>query len=390
MSPVRRGPGSAPQGRASPASRAGGAMPPLDPTSIICAPLADGEQVLVPGRDGHGPAADGAYHLNSATAGSSDASASGRSLRRRSSTTLWHTARHIDRRSRCDRTGPSRIDNLRGLSSCCEDRTCARCGARLACGREPQSRARHRDRAARGAPHSLSVRRRSARCRGALLVALGGLWWASAALMHSTAKPRDRRSGRVVVTPTRAGRTRCAPRAASRGFNATLSEPVLLELPLGRSPPQGAVIDARALVREPPGPSHGFDERTWLRRHGMHVVLRAATWRIVGHRGGLGGFADRIRHGLARAIAPRLAGERRAVLEGIVLGDDSQLSDGLRQDFRRRASLTSLPFQDKRCASSQPAYSGSRGCSGSVGSPGRSVRWPRSAATYWPSGRSRP
>src|SRR5205814_2560087 len=41
-----------------------------------------------------------------------------------------------------------------------------------------------------------------------------------------------------------------------------------------------------------------------------------------------------LREHLARSIAPGLAGERRAVLEGIVLGDDTALSDGLRRDFR--------------------------------------------------------
>ena len=39
-------------------------------------------------------------------------------------------------------------------------------------------------------------------------------------------------------------------------------------------------------------------------------------WRQVGHRGGLGGVADRLRARLARSIAPGLAGERRAVVEG--------------------------------------------------------------------------
>src|SRR5439155_21601600 len=43
---------------------------------------------------------------------------------------------------------------------------------------------------------------------------------------------------------------------------------------------------------------------------------------------------DRLRTRLASSIAPGVPGERRAVLEGIVLGDDAALSDGLRQDFR--------------------------------------------------------
>jgi len=61
----------------------------------------------------------------------------------------------------------------------------------------------------------------------------------------------------------------------------------LLELPPGRAPPQGALLSVIATVEEPRGPSHGFDERTWLRRHGVHVVLRASAWRVVRVRGGL-------------------------------------------------------------------------------------------------------
>ena len=73
----------------------------------------------------------------------------------------------------------------------------------------------------------------------------------------------------------------------------------------------------------------------WLRRHGVHVVLRAETWRVVGRRGGLGGVADRL-HALARRATARRGsrGERRAVLEGVVLGEDQGLSDTLKQRFR--------------------------------------------------------
>src|SRR5439155_23982736 len=38
---------------------------------------------------------------------------------------------------------------------------------------------------------------------------------------------------------------------------------------------------------------------------------------------------------LRRASAPGLTGERRAVLEGVVLGDDAGLGEGLKTSFRR-------------------------------------------------------
>ena len=113
-----------------------------------------------------------------------------------------------------------------------------------------------------------------------------------------------------------------------------VSEPVLLELPVGRSPPQGAILELDTRLKLPRPPSHGFDERTWLRRHGVHVVAIGKDWRIVGRRGGIGGYADRVRAWLARSLAPGLTGERHAVLEGIVLGEDEGLSPGLRDAFR--------------------------------------------------------
>lgn len=113
-----------------------------------------------------------------------------------------------------------------------------------------------------------------------------------------------------------------------------IREPVLLRLPPGRSPPQGALLELIAEIRRPRGPSNGFDESTWLRRHGVHVVVHASRWRIVGHRRGLAGFADRLRERLARSMAPGLEGERRAVIAGIVLGEDEGLSEELRARFR--------------------------------------------------------
>jgi competence protein ComEC len=175
----------------------------------------------------------------------------------------------------------------------------------------------------------------------ATALVLLGWWWASLrldALDRSPMLAQVGRSGRAIVTLTAAPSRRSsglrAPGRLTRFEGTRVSERVELELPLGRSPPQGAVIEALAVVALPSGPEHGFDERTWLRRHGVHVVLHVDEWRQVGRRGGLGGLADRLRAELARSIAPGLAGERRAVLEGIVLGDDDALSDGLRQDFR--------------------------------------------------------
>ena len=66
----------------------------------------------------------------------------------------------------------------------------------------------------------------------------------------------------------------------------------------------------------------------------MHVVLAGGAWRQVGRRGGIPGLADRLRAYMARTLAPGLHGERRAVLAGVVLGEDEGLSDELRDSFR--------------------------------------------------------
>ena len=175
----------------------------------------------------------------------------------------------------------------------------------------------------------------------AVALALVGWWWGSARLEafdRSVLQPELGRSAPLTATVTGpVRRTRFALRvpAEVRQFGGrSVRERVLLELPLGRSPPQGAVLTLRAVVTAPSGPEDGFDERGWLARRGVHVVLRGGDWRIVGRRGGIGGVSDRLRAHVARAIAVGLDGERRAVLAGIVLGEDEGLTDELRDNFK--------------------------------------------------------
>src|SRR5215218_6658983 len=168
-----------------------------------------------------------------------------------------------------------------------------------------------------------------------------GWWWGSTRLDALDRSPMEREIGRagraivVVTAPPRRGRYEVRAQGMLRSYaGRALHERVQLELPHGRAPPQGAVLEVIARVERPRGPADGFDERTWLRRHGIHVVLHADAVRSVGRRGGIGGVADRLRARLGVSIAPRLTGERRAVLEGIVLGDDEALSEQTRDDFR--------------------------------------------------------
>ncbi len=179
-------------------------------------------------------------------------------------------------------------------------------------------------------------------------LALLGLCWGSLrsdALERSVLAGRlgDSEQSRVVVTGP-ASTTPFSlriPAEVLRFGTERVRERVLLELPPERAPPQGAILEMRARPVEPRGPETGFDERGWLARRGIHVVLRGADARIVGRRGGIGGVADRLRAHVERTLARGTTGERRTLLTGIVLGDDDGIDDGLRDAFQA-SGLTHL------------------------------------------------
>jgi competence protein ComEC len=182
--------------------------------------------------------------------------------------------------------------------------------------------------------------------RTALLVAacclVGGLWWGGLradALERSFLAKRVGSSADAVVAVTGpARRTQFNQRMQAevrRLDGEPLRERTMLELPLGRSPPQGALLSLRVRLRAPRPSGHGFDERAWLARRGIHAVLRGGDgWRVVGRRGGVAGLGDRLRRHLQSSIAGGLRGERRAVIAGIVLGEDEGMTEELRDDFR--------------------------------------------------------
>ncbi len=175
----------------------------------------------------------------------------------------------------------------------------------------------------------------------AALAAVAGIWWGTLrldALERSVLSTRigERAPARVVVTgPARWGRFSVRLPAEAREFaGVALRERVLLELPRKRAPPQGAVLELEARPVAPRGPETGFDERGWLARGGVHVVLRARAYRLVGRRGGIGGVGDRLRRHISGALRLGAAGERRALLEGVVLGTDGGLDARTRDAFK--------------------------------------------------------
>ncbi|HJX49439.1 MAG TPA: hypothetical protein VJ375_16480, partial [Gaiellaceae bacterium] len=97
----------------------------------------------------------------------------------------------------------------------------------------------------------------------ACALALLGWWWGSERLRtldHSALLPRVGTAARAVVEleePPRAGRFETRVRAlVVRWGMQRPREPVLLELPPGRAPPQGARLSVLGVLRAPRGPSN--------------------------------------------------------------------------------------------------------------------------------------
>ena len=172
-------------------------------------------------------------------------------------------------------------------------------------------------------------------------LAIVGVWWGSVRLVTldrselRTEVGRAQRTLLEVTGPARRGafELRIPARVLRFGFRR-VREPVLLELPRGRAPPQGSRLELVGTIELPRVTSTGFDEATHLRRQGIHVVVHADRWRIAGRRGGIGAVADRLRERLSGALASGTTGDHRRLLLGIVLGDDGGLPESLRERFR--------------------------------------------------------
>jgi competence protein ComEC len=172
---------------------------------------------------------------------------------------------------------------------------------------------------------------------------LAGIWWGSVrlgALDRSLLEPEIGRAALAEVEVTGpARRTEFAVRVPVRVRSFGRLEPderARLDLPPDAVPSQGAILELVATVAAPREPEEegDFDEAGYLRRQGIHVVLEAGGFRVVGRRGGLGGVADALRLGVARSLETVPSGERRAVLAGVVLGEDEGLEADLRDSFR--------------------------------------------------------
>ena len=333
----------------------------------LAAPLSDGQQVLVPGRarPGAPPRPPRARRPRPRLAGRPQhgvARGARRAARRRprhrpANPRLPERARavRVGRRARRgprDRAGPPRAatragDGVSPLSRVpaphlAAGSFCAGLSLALAA-RAAGGLARRRCAGPRGR------RRHSSRRRRVELVALGlvaGGWWLAKRSARGDGSQRARRRGGT------------GGAGAARGHGPGPDEPV--HDPRTR-PCEGAVaaagrraVPARA-PREDPRAAAGCPHRDrcqrapataegrglGVRRGGVPPTTRVLT--SCSRPSGTGSSAvaagspesaDRVRAALARSIAPGLEGERRALVAGVVLGEDEGLAAGLRERFR--------------------------------------------------------
>jgi competence protein ComEC len=140
----------------------------------------------------------------------------------------------------------------------------------------------------------------------------------------------------VTVAPARSSPWSTRVIAIVRSFrHSPVHERVLLVLPVGRSPPaRGAILEASVRIAEPRPEEDGFDERAWLERQGIHVVVEASSWHELGRRRGLARVGDGLRDRIEAAVGRGTGGVRRGIVLGVVLGEDEGLPADVRDDFR--------------------------------------------------------
>jgi competence protein ComEC len=115
---------------------------------------------------------------------------------------------------------------------------------------------------------------------------------------------------------------------------------LLLRVPRWSRLPDGIEVGAELAVsgrlrelRETPGP--GFDFAVYLRRRGVAAELFVDRARPTGRRrGGVAGLLDSMRRRAERAVAAGLPPAEAALASGMVLGQDEEIDEATRQDWR--------------------------------------------------------
>ncbi|HZK49785.1 MAG TPA: ComEC/Rec2 family competence protein, partial [Thermoleophilia bacterium] len=119
---------------------------------------------------------------------------------------------------------------------------------------------------------------------------------------------------------------------------------------LGGSPElrEGSVLRVRGSFRTPETPKapsgSAFDERAWLAREGIGVVLSAdsAGVALLGHRAGLAGVLDGLRRRARSHMSVGIDPVTGSMLKGILLGDKADIPETMLQAFRRAGTAHML------------------------------------------------
>jgi predicted membrane metal-binding protein len=137
----------------------------------------------------------------------------------------------------------------------------------------------------------------------------------------------------------------------------------------------------RSLDNDEPGPL-SFDWAAHLRRRGIAGEYLADRVRLTGRRrGGLAGALDRMRERAERAVGAGLTSADGALARGMVLGQDEDIDEAVRQDFRDSglAHLLAVSGQNVMCSPLWPCRSSPRPAWVRAGAGSRC--WPSSPCT---------
>jgi competence protein ComEC len=119
------------------------------------------------------------------------------------------------------------------------------------------------------------------------------------------------------------------PRSVEMGDELALTGS-LRPLRPGGAAERGDAAPAAARSRDPP-----FDYAAYLRRRGVAAELLLDGARATGRkRSGLAGTLDRMRERARRAVAAGMPPDEAALLRGMVLGEDDQIDEATRADWR--------------------------------------------------------
>jgi competence protein ComEC len=161
---------------------------------------------------------------------------------------------------------------------------------------------------------------------------VAGALWSAHGIAQRAADPLAARSGhltrvRLVVD----GQPRPGPFGSS-AIAQLGGHPVELRVRGGLV--QGTIVEVSGTLAPVPPADRGFDRRAWLARQGVHESLSARHLTVVGRRGGLAGWLDRLRSGARTALLAGGDDEEARVATGVALGGSAALSDATVEDFR--------------------------------------------------------